>query len=130
MIDVKTDKELPGSHAERTPLSAIEPVRFVWDKTTKQSVHNSRMKTRVLEDIKENRRLCKHMCKNEFGARNLDAAFEQCIVTFRQKFKTQRDWRAALNLKRREEGKARKSRHLSRRKIVRTSQRMLVSLGY
>lgn len=121
MMDVKTDKELPSSHAEGTPLSPIEPVRFVWDKTTKQSVHNSRMKTRVLEDIKDNRRLYKHVPKNEFGARNLDAAFEQCFVTFRQKFKTQRDGRAALNLKRREEGKARRSRHLSRRKIVRIS---------
>ena len=119
MMDVKTDKELPDSHVEGTPLSAIGPVRFVWDKTTKQSVHNSRMKTRVLEDIKENRRLYKHVPKNEFGTRNLDTAFEQCFVTFRQKFKTQRDARAALDLRRREEGKARKSRHLSRKKNVR-----------
>jgi hypothetical protein len=129
MMDVKTDKELPHSHAEEGSLPVTEPVRFVWEKTTKQSVHNSRMKARVLEDIKENRRLYKHVPKSEFGTRNLDAAFEQCFVTFRQKFKTQRDTRAALNLRKREDGKARKSRHLSRRKIVRT-RRMSASQGY
>ncbi|KJA29931.1 hypothetical protein HYPSUDRAFT_174932 [Hypholoma sublateritium FD-334 SS-4] len=116
MMSVETDKELPDSHTEGTSLSPSEPVRFVWDKTTKQSVHNSRMKTRVLEDIQQQKRLYKYVDRKEFGKKSLDTAFEQCFTTMRQKFKSQRDERIAEHQKRREDGKARKSRHISRRK--------------
>jgi len=116
MMDVETDKELPDGHAEGTQLDSSEPIRFVWDKTTKQSVHNGRMKTRILEDIKENQHRYKDVSSKDFSKKTLDAAFEQCFVTFRQKFKTQRDELAASHLKKREDGKARKARHLSRRK--------------
>lgn len=119
MMSVETDKELPDSHTEGTSLSPSEPVRFVWDKTTKQSVHNSRMKTRVLEDIQQQKRLYKYVDRKEFGKKPLDTAFEQCFTTMRQKFKSQRDERIAEHQKKREGGKARKSRHISRRKIVR-----------
>lgn len=118
VMDIETDKELPDSHTEGQPLEPNQPVRFVWDKTTKQSVHNARMKARVLADIKEKRRLYKHVANKDFGKKILDAAFEQSFVTFRQKFKTQRDARSAVTYKSREENKARKARHLSRRKTV------------
>lgn len=119
MMQIDTDRELPDSHVESTPLGPSEPVRFVWDKTTKQSVHNGRMKKRVLEDIKENRKLYKHVSNKDFGKKALDAAFEQRFVTLRQKFRSQRDQSTALSNKQREENKARKARHLSRKKLVR-----------
>ncbi|KDR83877.1 hypothetical protein GALMADRAFT_236338 [Galerina marginata CBS 339.88] len=117
MMDVDSDKELPDSHAEGTQLDPSEPIRFVWDKTTKQSVHNARMKAQVLQDIKENIHRYKNVPSKDFLKKNLDAAFEQCFVTFRQKYKVQKDEVAATRLKRREDGKARTARHLSRRKI-------------
>ena len=119
MMNIDSDRRLPDSHIESNPLDPTEPVRFVWDKTTKQSVHNTRMKARVLEDIVEKRRLYKHVAQKEFGKKSLEAAFEQCYVTLRQKFKAQRDAFAAENAKKRDEQKARKARHLSRRKTVR-----------
>ncbi|PPQ77347.1 hypothetical protein CVT25_010929 [Psilocybe cyanescens] len=117
MMDRETDKDLPDSHIEGTTLDPSEPVRFVWDKTTKQSVHNARMKRKILDDIKDNRHLYKDVPQKEFTKKNLDAAFDQCFITFRQKFKSQRDALSASHLKLREEAKARKARHLSRRKI-------------
>jgi hypothetical protein len=99
-------------------LEATAPVRFVWDKTAKQSVHNSRMKTRILEDLKANRRLYKHVPDKDFSKKSLDSAFDQCFTTYRQKYKIQRDSQAAENAKRREENKALKARRLNRRKFV------------
>ncbi|KAG5648929.1 hypothetical protein DXG03_000278 [Asterophora parasitica] len=116
LMHTETDKELPDSHKEGVTIGPDDPVRFVWDKTTKQSVHNSRMKARVIADIKENRRLYKHVSDKDFGKKSLESAFEASFVTFRQKFRTQRDDAVALHHKKREDNKARKSRHLSRRK--------------
>ncbi|KAI6130396.1 hypothetical protein EDD16DRAFT_1541964 [Pisolithus croceorrhizus] len=98
---------------KQAPLSVPdEPVRFVWDKTPKQSVHNSRMKERVLKDLKANRRY------REFGKKFLEAAFDQAFVTLRQKFKSQRDTSVAKVHRKREDMKAMRARRLSRRKIV------------
>ena len=119
MMDLDTDRDLPDTHPESTSLASSDPIRFVWDKTTKQSVHNARMKKRVIEDIKENRVLYKHVSNREFNKKQLDVVFEQCFVTLRQKFKNQRDEAFAHNYRQREEAKARKARHLSRRKTVR-----------
>ncbi|KAJ7283938.1 hypothetical protein C8J57DRAFT_1054359 [Mycena rebaudengoi] len=116
MMDLENDKKLPDSHTEGEPLEPPQPVRFVWDKTTKQSAHNGRMKLRILEDLKARRRLYKHVPDKDFGKKTVDAAFEQSFTTFRQKFRAQRDAMAAMHLKRREDGKARKSRHITRRK--------------
>lgn len=118
LMALDNEKVLPDSHAEGSPIDATDPVRFVWDKTVKQSVHNARMKTRVLEDLKHNRRLYKHVPEKDFGKKSLESAFDQCFTTLRQKFKAQRDVRIAENTKRREEAKARKSRRLQRRKSV------------
>lgn len=118
MLGVEPDDKLPESHTEGVPLEPHQPVRFVWDKTTKQSIHNGRMKLRVLADIKEHRHLYKHVSSKDFGKKALDNAFEQCFTTFRQKFRAQNDVAIALQNKKREEAKARKSRHVSRRKTV------------
>lgn len=117
-MKIPSDKELPDSHIEGTPLRADEPIRFVWEKTPKQSVHNGRMKQRFLADLKAKRRLYKHVPDKEFNKKTLESAFDQAFVTLRQKYKAQRDATAALNLKRREEAKAMKARRLSRKKTV------------
>src|SRR6266550_2542792 len=117
-MELDTDKQLPDSHAEGAVLEDSQPIRFVWDKTTKQSVHNARMKTRILSDIKAKRSHYRHVPDKEFGKKSLDGAFEQCFTTFRQKFRAQRDVAVAANIRQKEDQKARKARHLSRRKLV------------
>jgi len=118
VMQLDNDKQLPDSCVEGNPLGPDEPVRFVWDKTPKQSVHNSRMKERVLKDLKANRRLYRHVPDKEFGKKSLESAFDQAFVTLRQKFKAQRDASVAKNYKQREEIKAMRARRLSRRKVV------------
>jgi hypothetical protein len=76
------------------------------------------MKLRVLADIKEHRQLYKNVPTKDFGKKILDAAFEQCFTTFRTKFRAQNDDTVAFASKKREEAKARKARHVSRRKMV------------
>ncbi|KAJ7178988.1 hypothetical protein C8R46DRAFT_1072102 [Mycena filopes] len=115
-MDLANDKALPDSHAEGEPLDPLAPVRFVWDKTSKQSAHNGRMKLQVVEDFHARRRLYKHVPDKEFGKKVVDSAFEQSFTTFRQKFKAQRDAIAASRARQREDVKARKARHLGRRK--------------
>ncbi|KAH7931242.1 hypothetical protein BV22DRAFT_1027471 [Leucogyrophana mollusca] len=116
-MQLETDKDLPNSHIEGTALAPDEPVRFVWDKTPKQSVHNGRMKTRVLKDLKTNRHLYKHVPDKDFSKKSLESVFDQAFVTFRQKFKAQRDASISLTRKQKEDTKAMKARRLSRRKI-------------
>ncbi|KAF7355452.1 hypothetical protein MSAN_01462000 [Mycena sanguinolenta] len=115
-MGLANDKHFPESHIEGEPLEPPNPVRFVWDKTTKQSAHNGRMKNRILEDLRARRRLYKHVPDKEFSKKVVDSAFEQAFTTFRQKFRTQRDVMAASRHKEREDSKARKSRHVARRK--------------
>ncbi|KAF8138462.1 hypothetical protein EV363DRAFT_1393914 [Boletus edulis] len=115
---LETDRDLPDSHAEGTPLGPNEPVRFVWEKTPKQSVHNGRMKEQVLKDLKANRKLYRHVSDKDFGKKTLDSVFDQAFVTLRQKFKAQRDDSAARVHKQREDLKAQRARRLSRRKVV------------
>ncbi|KAG6911232.1 hypothetical protein DXG01_003099 [Tephrocybe rancida] len=117
MMRLEDDKELPSSHTEDATLGPNEPIRFVWDKTTKQSVHNTRMKTRILADIKENRKKYKHVPDKDFGKKLLESAFEACFVTLRQKYKVQQNPDQAQKLKQREDTKARKARHVSRKKL-------------
>ena len=118
MMNIESETRLPDSHIEGNPLGPTEPVRFVWDKTTKQSVHNARMRTRILEDIMAKRRNYKHVPRKDFSKKSVETAFEQRYVTLRQKFRAQRDKLTAENAKKREDHKAQKARHLSRRKIV------------
>ncbi|TFK28855.1 hypothetical protein FA15DRAFT_633377 [Coprinopsis marcescibilis] len=117
MLGVSSDSRLPESHVEGQPLGPSESVSFVWDKTTKQSVHNARMKGRILADLKQNRQQYKYVPVKDFNKKVLDAAFEQCFTTFRQKYRAQTDEAVAAQNKKREEIKARKARHASRRKM-------------
>ncbi|KAK0498621.1 hypothetical protein EDD18DRAFT_1158480 [Armillaria luteobubalina] len=118
LMDIFNPNNLPDSHIEGQSLKDTDPVRFVWDKTAKQSVHNARMKARVIASIKEKRRRYKDVPEGEFSKKNLDSAFDQCFTTFRQKFKAQRDDREAEHAKAREKRKAQKSRHISRKKTA------------
>lgn len=117
-MKVEDDKNLPDTHFEGAVLGPDDPVRFVWDKTPKQSVHNGRMKARVLDDIKSNRILYKHVPEKDFGKKALESAFDQAFTTFRQKFKAQRDVNTALTIKKRDDSKSAKARRLSRKKTV------------
>jgi len=127
LMQIDSDKNLPDGHIEGAPLEPQDAVRFVWDKTTKQSVHNGRMKARILGDLKFNRRLYKYVPNKDFSKKTMEAVFDQAFITLRQKFKAQRDASAAQNLKKREDGKALRARRLSRRKLA--SQRPPPSPG-
>lgn len=119
LMDTPSSKDLPDSYTEGQELGESDPIRFVWDKTPKQSVHNARMKARVIAHIKENRQKYDKVSDTDFSKKNLDSAFDQCFTTFRQKFKIQKDANEALHNKQREDRKAKHSRHTSRRKNVR-----------
>lgn len=118
MMKLKPGEDLPESAFEGEPISAGDPVRFVWAKTTKQSTTNATMKRRILADLKTNRNKYKHVPEKEFAKKTLDAAFEQVFTTLRQKFRAQRDGTAATKLKRREDHKALRSRRQNRKKAV------------
>lgn len=116
VMQIEDDKCLPDIHTESIVLGSNDPVRFVWDKTPKQSVHNGRMKERVLRDLRAHRHLYKHVPDKDFKKKSLESVFDQAFVTFRQKFRAQRDASVALNQKQREDAKAMRSRRLSRKK--------------
>ncbi|KAG2056287.1 hypothetical protein BDR06DRAFT_880491 [Suillus hirtellus] len=116
VMQIEDDKHLPDIHTEGIVLGPNDPVRFVWDKTPKQSVHNGRMKERVLHDLRAHRHLYKHVPDKDFNKKSLESVFDQAFVTFRQKFRAQRDASVAVNQKQREDVKAMRSRRLSRKK--------------
>jgi hypothetical protein len=119
-LRVSPEDELPPSHREGLPLSDSEPVRFVWEKTIKQSKHNALMKERVLTDLRANRRLYEQVPDADFALKAVSSAFDQAFSTFRQKYKAQTDPTVLLTVKTREEQKAMRSRRLHRKKLVRT----------
>ncbi|KAH9179811.1 hypothetical protein EDB89DRAFT_1923303 [Lactarius sanguifluus] len=119
VLGVSPEDGLPHSHHEGLPLSIKEPVRFVWEKTIKQSKHNTQMKDRVLADIRANRRLYRHVPEADFSPKSVSSAFDQAFSTFRQKYKAQLDPTVSLTVKTREEHKAMKSRRLHRKKFKR-----------
>ncbi|KAI9001122.1 hypothetical protein BD414DRAFT_473648 [Trametes punicea] len=116
MMKLKPDDDLPESHFEGAPLLADQPVRFVWNKTTKQSAHNAAMKRRIVNDIKANRNKYRHVPEKEFNKKALEAVFDQVFTTLRQKYKVQEDTTAATRLQRKESRKALKARRLQRKK--------------
>jgi len=116
VMKLKNDKELPDSYIEGQEIPPDEPVRFVWEKTPKQSHHNAAMKRRVIADLKFHRSLYKYVPDKDFAKRNLDSVFDQAFTTLRQKFRSQKDGAAAMNVKKREDQKARKARRHSRKK--------------
>ncbi|KAH9951694.1 hypothetical protein B0H21DRAFT_783446 [Amylocystis lapponica] len=122
MMKLPDDKNLPDSHVEGEELTKDDPVRFVWDKTPKQSTHNAAMRMRVVADLKANRCLYKYVPEKDFGKKNLETLFDQAFTTMRQKFKVQRNADAAEKLKRREDMKARSARRISRKKVKLTNR--------
>lgn len=128
LMRLDTDKNLPDGHIEDEPLDDDEPIRFVWDKTTKQSTHNYAMRTRIIASLKDKRsrkpRMYRFLKDSDFKERRLEDSFDQVYTTLRQKFRSQRDQFAASNYKRREEHKAMKVRRLSRKKAVRPGIRI------
>ncbi|EPQ59400.1 hypothetical protein GLOTRDRAFT_136278 [Gloeophyllum trabeum ATCC 11539] len=115
-MGLENDKQLPDNHIEGAPLGPSEPVRFVWLKTIKQSEHNANMRKRVLEELKANRKLYKHVPEQDFNDATLEAVFDQAFTTFRHKFKTQKDAFIAEQQRAKETQKAMKARRLLRKK--------------
>jgi len=121
VLGISPEGDLPLSHYEGLPLCDNEPVRFVWEKTIKQSKHNALMKERILADLRAHRKLYEHVPEADFTLKALSAAFDQAFSTFRQKYKVQIDPTVSLTVKTREEQKAMKSRRFHRKKLVRIS---------
>ncbi|KAH9938263.1 uncharacterized protein B0H18DRAFT_966294 [Fomitopsis serialis] len=117
LMQVPDDKNLPDSHVEGEPLSTDEPVRFIWEKTSKQSSHNAAMKRRIIVDLQAKRAKYKRVPEKEFSRKSLESVFDQAFTTMRQKFRAQRDTTAALQLKRREDQKSLKARRSGRKKL-------------
>ena len=118
VLGISPEDDLPPSHYEGLPLCDNEPVRFVWEKTIKQSKHNALMKERVLAHLRAHRKLYEHVPEADFTPKALSSAFDQAFSTFRQKYKVQIDPTVSLTVKTREEHKAMKSRRLHRKKLV------------
>ncbi len=125
VLGVSPEDGLPSSHHDGLPLSIKEPVRFVWEKTIKQSKHNAQMKERILADLRASRRLYRHVPEADFSPKSVSSAFDQAFSTFRQKYKAQLDPTVSLTVKTREEHKAMKSRRLHRKKFVRISVELI-----
>ncbi|CAL1700915.1 unnamed protein product [Somion occarium] len=115
-MGLKSDKNLPDSHVEGRPIADSDPIRFVWERTAKQSPHNAEMKIRVLKDLKNNRHLYKDVPDADFEDKVIQASFDQVFSTFRSKFRAQRDAALAGLVKLREDTKALKSRRVKRKK--------------
>jgi hypothetical protein len=118
VLGIGPEDDLPPSHLEGLPLSDNEPIRFVWEKTIKQSKHNAFMKERFLADLRAHRRLYEHVPEAEFAPKSISTSFDQAFATFRQRYKVQIDPTVLLTVKTREEQKAMKSRRLHRKKLV------------
>lgn len=118
VMGLETDRNLPDSHVEGVALPDGQPVRFVWDKTPKQSHHNAMMKTRVIADLKAKRRRYKYVPEKDFKKKTMEAAFDQAFTTLRRKFKQQRDNVAAQDSKLKDLTKALKTRRFQRKKLV------------
>jgi hypothetical protein len=120
VMHVGEDRILPESHIEGQPLPAGLPVRFVWESTTHKSAHNRRMRARIIDDIQARRSMYPHVPSAEFDDRKmLEAVFQQAYSTFRTKWRSQRSAELAVLDKRRDNGKAAKSRRFVRKKAVR-----------
>ncbi|KAF5390640.1 hypothetical protein D9757_002659 [Collybiopsis confluens] len=113
LMQVQADQKIPDNQPEGMAHDASQPLRFVWDKTVKQSVHNMHMKSFVLEDIKQNRQLYMELPDRDFSKNILESAFEQTFTTLRQNYKSQQDlWHS----KSRSDQRAQNSRRLARKK--------------
>jgi len=112
-------------------LDNSEPVRFVWERTVKQSPHNSRMRARVIADMIQNRQLYPHVPDKDFSSDSLESVFDQAFSTLRQKSRVQRDSTVALKRHKREAAKSSKGRRVIRKRAKlgnRTASRQKLEL--
>ncbi|KAI1795124.1 hypothetical protein LXA43DRAFT_65232 [Ganoderma leucocontextum] len=116
MMKLKHNEDLPDSVFEGVIPGPTEPVRFVWNRTTKQSGVNATMKKRIVSDLKAHRNKYKHVPDKDFDKKTLEAAFEQVFTTLRQRHKSQGDTTTATRLQRRGDHKTLKARRLQRKK--------------
>ena len=126
-MDLVTDRQLPPSHEEGRITLRTEPVRFVWEQTTKKSSNNARMKTRIIDDLKMNKSLYPLVPENEFSMAKLDSVFEQAFTTLRQKYAAQSSSGQAI-AQDRGDIKAARARRLGRKKVVSNIQSSIVSI--
>ncbi|KAH8118378.1 hypothetical protein DFH11DRAFT_1502400 [Phellopilus nigrolimitatus] len=116
-MNLEHDKILPPSHIEGAALLPSDPIRFVWDQTTKKSPHNFAMKARVVSDMLASKDLYPLVPAQEFMKTKLDGVFEQAFTTLRQKHVSQKgNGDAASRARERVEHKARRARRISRKK--------------
>ena len=122
-MDLENDKELPVSYDEKMGkfIPKDEPVRFIWDQTTRKCPHNNRMKKRVVLDMQANKSLYPLVPAEDFTKPKLESVFEQAFTTLRQKFATQSGAAPQTDTK------AQRSRRVGRKKTV--SFASLVSLN-
>jgi hypothetical protein len=118
-MDIDEDRQLPDNHIEGALLELNQPVRFIWERTVKQSPHNARMKARVIANLLGNRQLYEHVPEKDFDPAVLDSVFDQSFITLRRKFRAQRDATIAAELHEREVTKNIKTRRMTRKRTVR-----------
>jgi len=118
MMKLKSNKQLPESHVEGAILPPNSPMRFVWDKTPKQSPHNANMKKRFLAHfLEKHRQLYKDVPEKAFADKKaLESSFDQAFTTLRQRYRAQKDASAAVHAKLREDQKGVKQRRIHRKK--------------
>jgi len=121
VLRISLEDDLPPSYYEGLPLCDNEPVRFVWEKTIKQSKHNALMKERVLADLRAHRKLYEHVPEADFTLKAFSYAIDLAYSTFSLQYKVQIDPTVSVTVKTREEQKAMKSRRFHRKKLVRIS---------
>ncbi|EJU06408.1 hypothetical protein DACRYDRAFT_113120 [Dacryopinax primogenitus] len=89
VMGLSSDKVLPPSHVEGEPNRPGEPIRWVWDKTQKQSAHNAKMKERFITDLQRSRALYPLVREEDFAFATLERAFDQAFITLRRKARSQ-----------------------------------------
>lgn len=122
---LETYKVLPPPPEEEFS-SDLEPVRFIWDQTTKKSAHNARMKTRIISDLLTKRDKYPHVPEKDFSKMKLEGVFEQAFTTLRQKYTAQLGGDESARAR---EEKSRRSRRMSRKKIVSYSSIKVLRVG-
>ncbi|KZO98197.1 hypothetical protein CALVIDRAFT_535771 [Calocera viscosa TUFC12733] len=116
VMGLHSDKELPASHVEEEPFVPGTPVRWVWDKTPKQSAHNGRMKELFISDLQTCRIIYPLVPGEDFTHAVIDRAFDQAFVTLRQKARAQAGL-APETEEQRLERKSKRARRANRKKI-------------
>ncbi|KZT53307.1 hypothetical protein CALCODRAFT_501256 [Calocera cornea HHB12733] len=115
VMGIASDKVLPASHVEDEPYVPGMPIKWVWDKTPKQSPHNGRMKALFIADLQASRSLYPLVAEQDFAYAVVDRAFDQAFVTFRQKARAQAGL-APETEEQRLEKKSKRARRANRKK--------------